>query len=137
MTLRVLLVEDESLVAMMVEDCLVELGYEVAAVAASVDAALDALQAGGIDCAMLDVNLGGTPSFPIAEALEARGIPYMFVTGYDCAAIPAHFRPRHGLQKPFRLRDLQHALGLLQGTPLPEPAGRAQVPAQTSVHDGI
>ncbi|MET4614675.1 CheY-like chemotaxis protein [Stenotrophomonas sp. 2619] len=117
MKARVLLVEDESLVAMMVEDCLIELGYEVAAVAANVDAALAALQGGGIDCAMLDVNLGGTPSFPIAEALEARGIPYMFVTGYDGTAIPPHFRARHGLQKPFRMRELQQALAGLQDAP--------------------
>ncbi|MCF7750105.1 response regulator [Bacillus subtilis subsp. subtilis] len=115
---RVLLVEDESLVAMMVEDCLIELGYDVAAVAASVEAALAAVQAGTIDCAVLDVNLGGTPSFPVAEALEARGIPYMFVTGYDGAAIPAHFRPRHGLQKPFRVRELQEALAGMCKAPL-------------------
>lgn len=117
MKARVLVVEDESLVAMMVEDCLIELGYEVAAVAATVDAALAALQGGGIDCAMLDVNLGGTPSFPIAEALEARGIPYMFVTGYDGTAIPPNFRARHGLQKPFRMRELQQAMAGLQDAP--------------------
>lgn len=117
MKARVLVVEDESLVAMMVEDCLIELGYEVAAVAANVDAALAALQGGGIDRAMLDVNLGGTPSFPIAEALEARGIPYMFVTGYDGTAIPPNFRARHGLQKPFRMRELQQAMAGLQDAP--------------------
>ncbi|AHY59482.1 response regulator [Stenotrophomonas rhizophila] len=117
MKARVLVVEDESLVAMMVEDCLIELGYEVAAVAPNVDAALAALQGGGIDCAMLDVNLGGTPSFPIAEALEARGIPYMFVTGYDGTAIPPNFRARHGLQKPFRMRELQQAMAGLQDAP--------------------
>lgn len=117
MKARVLVVEDESLVAMMVEDCLIELGYEVAAVAANVDAALAALQGGDIDCAMLDVNLGGTPSFPIAEALEARGIPYMFVTGYDGTAIPPNFRARHGLQKPFRMRELQQAMAGLQDAP--------------------
>lgn len=117
MKARVLVVEDESLVAMMVEDCLIELGYEVAAVAPDVDAALAALQVGGIDCAMLDVNLGGTPSFPIAEALEARGIPYMFVTGYDGTAIPPNFRARHGLQKPFRMRELQQAMAGLQDAP--------------------
>jgi CheY-like chemotaxis protein len=117
MKARVLLVEDESLVAMMVEDSLIELGYEVAAVVASVDAALAALQRGGIDCAMLDVNLGGTPSFPIAEALEARGIPYIFVTGYDGTAIPPNLRARHGLQKPFRMLELQQALAGLQDAP--------------------
>ncbi|WP_421570607.1 response regulator [Stenotrophomonas sp. PD6] len=114
MSARVLLVEDESLVAMMVEDCLVELGYEVVALAGTVDDALAALQRAPIDVAVLDVNLGGTPSFPVAEALEARGIPYLFLTGYDRSAIPEPLRHRYGLQKPFRMRDLDRALHSLQ-----------------------
>lgn len=110
MKLRVLLVEDESLVAMLLEDCLVELGYEVACSAPNVQAALAALQAGGIDLAVLDVNLGGTMSFPIAEALDARGIPFVFVTGYGQAGIPPRFHDRSTVQKPFHIRDLHAAL---------------------------
>ncbi|WP_313344670.1 response regulator [Stenotrophomonas sp.] len=114
MSARVLLVEDESLVAMMVEDCLVELGYEVVALAGTVDGALDALQQQVIDLAVLDVNLGGTMSFPVAQALEARGIPYLFLTGYDRSVIPEPLQHRYGLQKPFRMRDLDSALHSLQ-----------------------
>lgn len=114
MTARVLLVEDESLVAMMVEDCLVELGYEVVALAGTVQEALTLLEGTDIDVAVLDVNLGGTPSFPVAEVLEARGIPFLFLTGYDRSVIPEPLRHRYGLQKPFRMRDLDRALHSLQ-----------------------
>ncbi len=77
MTMRVLLVEDESLVAMLLEDGLTELGYEVAATVADVDAALQALHAGNLDLALLDINLAGTLSFPIAEELDARPALYV------------------------------------------------------------
>ncbi|MCC4602611.1 response regulator [Xanthomonas campestris pv. badrii] len=114
MSMRVLLVEDESLVAMLLEDCLVELGYDIAATVGDVDAALAVVQQGNLDLAVLDVNLGGTLSFPIAEALDARGVPYLFVTGYAQSGIPEKFRHRHGLQKPFQFRDLQNALSALE-----------------------
>ncbi|MCC4600078.1 response regulator [Xanthomonas melonis] len=115
MSLRVLLVEDESLVAMLLEDCLAELGYQVAATVGDVETALEAVHRGGIDLAVLDVNLGGTLSFPVAEALDARNVPYLFVTGYAQSGIPERYRHRHGLQKPFQFRDLQAALLLLGG----------------------
>lgn len=114
MTARVLVVEDESLVAMVLEDCLEALGYEVAASVANVDAALAVVKAGGLDLAVLDVNLAGSASYPVAEALDAQGVPYIFITGYGQAAIAEKFRHRYGLQKPFRMRDLQGALATAQ-----------------------
>lgn len=114
MTARVLVVEDESLVAMVLEDCLEALGYEVAASVANVDAALEVVRAGGVDLAVLDVNLAGSASYPVAEALDAQGVPYIFITGYGQAAIAENFRHRYGLQKPFRMRDLQGALATMQ-----------------------
>lgn len=116
MSLRVLLVEDESLVAMLLEDCLIELGYQVVATVGDVDAALEVVHRNAMDLAVLDVNLGGTLSFPVAEALDARGVPYIFVTGYAQSGIPERFRHRHGLQKPFQFRDLQAALLQLENT---------------------
>ncbi|MEQ8043990.1 response regulator [Xanthomonas hortorum] len=116
MTGRVLLVEDESVVAMLLEDCLIELGYEIAATVGDVDAGLEEVKKGNLDLALLDVNLGGSYSFPIAEELDARGVPYIFVTGYSVGGIPEKLQHRHGLQKPFHLRDLQAALALLQQT---------------------
>jgi CheY-like chemotaxis protein len=113
---RVLVVEDESLIAMLVEDGLETLGYEVVGPVGTVDAALRIVEQTPFDLALLDINLGGKQSFPIAEALEARGIPYVFLTGYDRSSLPLAFQHRFGLQKPFRMSALQQALENLQGS---------------------
>jgi DNA-binding response OmpR family regulator len=112
---RVLVVEDESLIAMLVEDGLETLGYEVVGPVGTVDAALRIVEQTPFDLALLDVNLGGKQSFPIAEALEARGIPYVFLTGYDRHSLPLPFQHRFGLQKPFRMNALRDALEELRG----------------------
>lgn len=114
MSPRVLVVEDESLIAMLVEDGLETLGYEVVGPVGTVDAALRLVEQTPFDLALLDINLGGKQSFPIAEALEARGIPYVFLTGYDRSSLPLAFQHRFGLQKPFRMSALQQALEKLQ-----------------------
>jgi len=113
---RVLVVEDESLIAMLVEDGLETLGYEVVGPVGTVDAALRIVEKTPFDLALLDINLGGKQSFPIAEALESRGIPYVFLTGYDRSSLPLAFQHRFGLQKPFRMSALQQALEKLQGS---------------------
>lgn len=80
---RVLLVEDEALVAMMMEDVLEDLGWEVAASFGDVKPALEWLaKCDGLDGAVLDINLGSEMVFPVAEALKARGTPFTFLTGY-------------------------------------------------------
>lgn len=113
---RVLLVEDEALIAMNVEDMLDTLGYVVVATAAAVEEALAAVEGGGIDAALLDVNLRGRPSFPVADALAARGVPFVFATGYGTGGLREDFRDRPVLQKPFKLRDMERALsGALSG----------------------
>lgn len=116
MSPRVLVVEDESLIAMLVEDGLETLGYEVVGPVGTVDAALRIVEQTPFDLALLDINLGGKQSFPIAEALESRGIPYVFLTGYDRSSLPLAFQHRFGLQKPFRMSALQQALKKLQGS---------------------
>ena len=116
MSPRVLVVEDESLIAMLVEDGLETLGYEVVGPVGTVDAALRMVEQTPFDLALLDINLGGKQSFPIAEALESRGIPYVFLTGYDRSSLPLAFQHRFGLQKPFRMSALQQALEKLQGS---------------------
>ncbi|KAB7772251.1 response regulator [Xanthomonas maliensis] len=126
MNARVLIVEDESLVAMLLEDCLVELGYEIADTVATVAAAMSVVEAGGLDLALLDINLGGTPSFPVAEELERRGIPFIFVSGYARAGIPERYRCHHGLQKPFHFRDLQEAVGRLSQRCKPDAASAGE-----------
>ena len=108
--MRVLVVEDEMLVALLVEDMLVELGYEVVGIASRLAMALTMAETLSFDVAILDVNLAGEKSFPVAEALESKGIPYIFATGYGRAGLDGGHRPRAALSKPFRIDDLRTAL---------------------------
>ena len=107
---RVLLVEDDGLVAMLVEDMLDELGYAFAGNPGRVTEALDAVAAGGFDVAILDVNLAGERVFPVADALIKAGRPFAFATGYGAADIPDAYRCWPVAVKPFRLDDLDTAL---------------------------
>ncbi|WP_029011231.1 response regulator [Azospirillum halopraeferens] len=108
--LRVLLVEDEAMVAMMLEDMLGDLGCRIIGPAASVAAALELAADPALDGAILDVNVGGEPIYPVAEALTARGIPFVFTTGYGAADIDARFADAPALQKPFSPPSLYDAL---------------------------
>lgn len=101
--LRVLVVEDETLVAMLLEDMLADHGCVVAGVAGRIAQALEMVadDALSIGAAILDVNLAGQPSFPIAEALAAKGVPFVFATGYGAGGLPEEWRTRPTLQKPF------------------------------------
>jgi CheY-like chemotaxis protein len=108
--LRVLIVEDEMLVAMNIEDMLLDLGHEVAGLATRLAPALALAGESEIDAAVLDVNLAGEHSFPVADLLDKRGIPFLFATGYGLGGIEERYRGRVVLQKPFRLADLGAAL---------------------------
>jgi CheY-like chemotaxis protein len=107
--LRALLVEDEPLVALMIEDMLADLGIDVAATAATVAQALAATEA-EFDFALLDINLKGERSFPAAEALRQRGKPFLFVTGYGMLGTYGTDFDAVVLQKPFTLAELRAAL---------------------------
>jgi DNA-binding response OmpR family regulator len=113
--LRVLIVEDEMLVAMNIEDMLLDLGHEVAGIASRLAPGLALARDAEIDAAVLDVNLAGEPSFPIADLLEERGVPFIFATGYGLQGIEERYRGRTVLQKPFRLADLDAALRTVSG----------------------
>jgi DNA-binding response OmpR family regulator len=108
---RILLVEDEPLIAMMLEDFLDMLGRTVAGTADSVAAAVSAIDQGGIDGAILDVHLrGGEKSWPVADKLAAAGIPFVLATGGSGDTIePAH-RDRPVLSKPFTMDAVEKAL---------------------------
>jgi CheY-like chemotaxis protein len=110
--LRVLVVEDETLVAMLLEDMLADHGCVVAAVAARVPQALELIADDSlvIQAAILDVNLAGQPSFPLAEALAAKGVPFVFATGYGAGGLPEAWRDRPTLQKPFSHDDVGRML---------------------------
>jgi CheY-like chemotaxis protein len=100
--LRILLVEDEAMVAMIIEDTLNDLGCEILGPMSSIERALAAAQTTErIDGAFLDVNLRGELVYPVAEALEARGVPFAFVTGYGEQGIDERFRSAPVLTKPF------------------------------------
>jgi DNA-binding response OmpR family regulator len=98
---RVLIVEDEWMIAELLEMALEDNGYEVAGPTATVSQAMAMVMAGGLDAAVLDVSLDREPSFPIAKALDDGGVPYLFMTGYAEADMPAEFRTRTILHKPF------------------------------------
>jgi len=110
MSRRVLVIEDEVLVGMMVEDMLVEFGCEVTAIATHFDQALEHARDLEIDFAILDVNLDGKQSFPIAEALRARGVPFAFTTGYRGKVLGDGYASVPILQKPFQMEDLERVL---------------------------
>ena len=112
--LRVLVVEDEMMVSMLIEDMLSDLGCVVVGPAARLDEAVALVNAGGIDCAVLDVNLGGQPIFPLADLLREKGRPFAFATGYGDAGLREVDRGSPVLQKPFREGDLARVLGELK-----------------------
>jgi CheY-like chemotaxis protein len=107
--MRILLVEDEMLVAMMLEDMLEELGHELAGTAGRLDEALRMANELNPDLAILDVNLSGRHTFPVAEVLQRRDIPFAFATGYG-AALPEPWNLRPALQKPFLMADLANVI---------------------------
>src|SRR2546421_76001 len=107
---RVLVVEDEVMIRMMLEDMLGELGYTVTAEAARIDEALEATKTAEFDLAILDVNLDGQPISPVADALVARGTPFVFATGYGERGLPEPYRDRPTLKKPFQMEGLKQML---------------------------
>jgi CheY-like chemotaxis protein len=110
-TTRLLIVDDEMLVAMLIEDMALELGYEVIGPAMTLPHALELANDTDIDCAILDVNLGnGVNSGPVAELLAQRGVPFLFATGYGAQGVAEHYRAAKILQKPFALHELKRAL---------------------------
>jgi CheY-like chemotaxis protein len=104
---RILVVEDELMIRMLLEDMLGELGYTIAAEAGRMDEALHAAKTAEFDVAILDVNLNGEPIFPVADLLTARGMPFVFATGYGEQGLPPVHRDRPTLKKPFQLEGLK------------------------------
>ena len=110
---RVLVVEDEILIGMLLEDMLGDLGYEVAATASRVEEAAAFARDGQFDAAILDVNLNGQEVYPVAEILAGRGIPFVFATGYGERGLPNAYQERPTLQKPFQQETLARLLAQL------------------------
>lgn len=116
---RVLIVEDESLVAMLLETILEDMGCTPVGPASTVDEGMDHVTGGEpLDAALLDVNVAGRQVFPVAQALKDRGVPFVFSTGYGEGGLPDEWRGQSTIQKPFTeaaVRDaLMKAMGVAQ-----------------------
>jgi two-component SAPR family response regulator len=108
--IQILVVEDEPIIGMLIEDMLIEIGCKNIEAVVSIDSALKFLADARPDFAILDVNLNGAQSYPVAALLKSRKIPFVFVSGYDAAALDAAYADVQILQKPFRIGDLDSAI---------------------------
>src|SRR5215204_7053949 len=107
---RILVVEDEAMIAMLVEEMVLDFGSEVVGPAAKMDEALRFASDVSLDAAILDVNVGGAVVFPVADLLRAREVPIIFATGYGAGALPPRFQNDPALSKPFSYETLAEAL---------------------------
>src|SRR4051794_14329719 len=110
---RILVVEDETLLAVTIEEILQDLGCEVVGPIGRLDAALRSATHDRLDAAVLDISIRGGLVFPVAKQLLARGIPFVFASGYGEWALPADFADRPRVTKPFTVRELEAAIRLL------------------------
>lgn len=102
---RVLVVEDEAMVAMLIEDMLLDCGCSVV-IAGRLDVGLEQLEKETFDFAILDLNLGGQWTYPIADVLMKRQIPFVFATGYGASLLEGAYAKVPTLQKPFQQADV-------------------------------
>jgi CheY-like chemotaxis protein len=118
---HILVVDDEPLVALLIADWLVELGYHVVGPLAKVAEAMRCVEEGRLDGALLDVNLGTGDSFSLADAVRAKGIPLAFITGNASGSLPPRFSGLPVLGKPFEFEAMQALAARLfpvaRGTP--------------------
>jgi CheY-like chemotaxis protein len=121
--MRILVVEDEALIAIDIEAQLRLLGGVVVGPEGRLDRALELAETVPLDGALLDINIRGGVVFPVAEVLLARGVPVLLSTGFGPERLPAPFRALPYLRKPFDARQLQHAV--LKAFVGPRPASRA------------
>jgi DNA-binding response OmpR family regulator len=112
---RVLLVEDEMLIAMVIEAALEDEGVEVVGPFGRLAQAIEAAEREQVDVALLDVNLAGQYVYPVADILEGRGIPFLFLTGYGEVETPCGRTRWRSIGKPFRTTELIDGLGDVLG----------------------
>ncbi len=107
---RVLIVEDDVLLALHLEDMLTALGHEVIGQATRIGMAMELARESDIDFAILDINVAGTKSFPVADLLRQRGIPFAFATGYGAEGLVDGYRDFPVLRKPYAQEDLERTV---------------------------
>ena len=109
----ILVVEDEFFIAKEIQQALLHAGARIVGPVGDLSAGLALAETAALDLAVLDVNLNGTMDFAIADRLAARGIPYLFLTGYDGWALPERYRASPCVTKPFRVEQLVATVGQL------------------------
>ena len=107
---RVLVVEDEMMIRMLLEGMLEDLGHTIAGQAGTIEEALTLAKQAEFDVALLDVNLNGKPITPVVEILIERGVPFVFASGYGQRGVPEAYRASPALQKPFQVEALAKAI---------------------------
>jgi DNA-binding response OmpR family regulator len=111
--LRVLLVEDDTMICLLLEDMLLEFGCKIIGPACDIRRAADLAQRHeGIDLALLDVNLGGQVVFPVADILAKRGVPILFASGLGADDLPRDWQGHQIVQKPMTMDQLAVSLGI-------------------------
>jgi CheY-like chemotaxis protein len=111
----IFLVEDETLIRMMIAGMIEELGHTVVAEAANIADAMRLAETADFEIAILDINVGGDRIEPVAEIIDGRHLPFIFASGYGAAGLPERFRNRPVLQKPFLVDRLEQAIQLALG----------------------
>ena len=111
---RVLIIEDDVRISMLMQESLLEMGCEVAGNAMLFDDALEMATSRTFDVALLDISLNGELSYPVAQVMQERNQKFVFVTGHVMETLPAPFQGTPVLHKPFGLRDLQKVLRMAQ-----------------------
>lgn len=112
---RILIVEDEPVIAMLLEEMLTEHGFQVVAIAATLEQAQTMAESLELDGALLDVSLGEDEVFPVARALDDRGLPFAFTTGYGTVGLPPEWEGRPVFSKPYNIQLLAETLAQLTG----------------------
>ncbi len=125
---RILVVEDDMMIALHVEKALQDMGCVVIGPVGKLDVALELARSERLDAAILDVTIRGGRTFPVAEQLMSRGVPFVFASGYGDWALPDAFRNQPRLTKPFTIRDLSARVQALCSRPTSVPAA-AGLPA--------
>jgi CheY-like chemotaxis protein len=113
---KILVVEDEMMIAMLIEDMLDEFGCKLVGPATNVPRALELIARENVEIAVLDLNLDGQNTYAIADALQQKNVPFIFATGYGSTGLRQEYGNRPVLQKPFQARDLENALAEALGS---------------------
>ncbi len=110
---RILIVDDEPIIALSLEESLVDAGFTIAAVVYKIDKAVALIESGSCDAAIFDANLAGVSASPAASALAARGLPFIVLSGYSCEQLEGDFPGAHFMQKPCRPVHLIQAVSAM------------------------